>query len=248
MFNQKKLYVGGCSFLENPNILLNTELSDHFGPDPIVINAAAGGSNNDAIFRKAYFSLLRNDFDFVLIGWTQVWRISKVMDVFKEDTAYLKALTDESYSSILNTTQYYTAIIGNDKNYNRFSHLEPEGTDNCIMYTIILHRLMKERGIPHLFISMGNVFNSTLGARPGWLEFMDTKNYFGSGELKDKMAVCMTDEFHNEHKNMFGENYHDSTYTHPLSLIRDNANHLTDRGGRMLAKQILEYIKENGIA
>ena len=248
MFNQKKLYVGGCSFLENPNILLNTELSDHFGPDPIVINAASGGSNNDAIFRKAYFSLLRNDFDFVLIGWTQVWRISKVMDVFESSPEYEKLLTEESYQSILEGTQYYTAIIGNDKNYNRYSHLEPEGTDNCIMYTIILHRLMKEKGIPHLFISMGDVINYTLKARPGWLEFIDTKNYFGTGELKDRMSFCVTNHFQREHKKMFGENYHDSTHTHPLSLIRDNANHLTDRGGRLLAKQILEHIKENGIA
>jgi len=239
--------MGGCSFLEHPNILTNTELANHFGPDAEVINAATGGSNNDAIFKKAFFSLLRNDFDFVLIGWTQVWRISKVLDIYHPSDEYKKALTDESYSSILNTTQYYTAIIGNDKNYNRFSHLEPEGTDNCIMYTIILHRLMKERGIPHLFISMGDIIPYTLNARPGWLEFIDTKNYFGTGELKDKMAFSITNHLHREHKKMFGENFKDSTYTHALSSIRDNANHLTDRGGRILAKQILEYIKENGI-
>ncbi len=179
--------MGGCSFLEHPNILTNTELANHFGPDAEVINAATGGSNNDAIFKKAFFSLLRNDFDFVLIGWTQVWRISKVLDIYHPSDEYKKILTAESYESILKTTEYYTQVVANDRTGNRFSHFEPEGTDNCIMYPIILHQLMKQRGIPHLFISMGDIIPYTLNARPGWLEFIDTKNYFGTGELKDKI-------------------------------------------------------------
>jgi len=239
--------MGGCSFLEHPNILTNTELANHFGQDAEVINAATSGSNNDAIFKKAFFSLLRNDFDFVLIGWTQVWRISKVLDVYNSSLEYKKILTAESYESLLKTTEYYTAVVGNDSIGNRYSHLEPEGTDNCIMYTIILHHLMKQRGIPHLFISMGDVIHYTLNARPGWLEFIDKKNYFGEGELKDRMAFSITNHLYTEHKKMFGENFKNSTYTHALSSIRDNTNHLTDRGGKILAKQILEYIKENGI-
>lgn len=243
----KRLYFGGCSFLEKPNIFENTVLGDYFGDDKIVINNAKGGSNNDQIFRKAFFSILKNDFDFVLIGWTQVWRIDKVIDVYDIGPDYYNKLKEESNASILNTSTFYTQVVANDALHNRYCHLEPEGTDNLLMYTIILQKLLKEKNIPHLFLSMGDAMKYTLSARPGWIELIDEKNYFGKGPLVDRISFAITNDFYKKHVEMFGKDFHDSTYFNPNSLIRDNANHLSTYGGEVLAKQILEHIIENKI-
>jgi hypothetical protein len=243
----KRLYFGGCSFLQSPNIFIDSKLNDYFGRDSEVINNAFGGSNNDQIFRKAFFSIQKNDFDFVLIGWTQSWRIDKVLDIFDKDDGYEDRLREEASSDILKTSYFYTGIIGNDKNYSKFSHHEPEGTDNVIMYTIILHQLLKSKNIPHLFITMGELNYATLSGRSEWLKIIDEKNYFGKGKLIDRMGMCLTDLYHDKHIDIFGKDFDESTYHLPNSIIRDNSCHLSENGGRILAKEILEHIIDNEI-
>lgn len=244
---QKRLYIGGCSFMQSPCLLSDTILTDYFGRNSEVINNAEGGSNNDAIFRKAFFDVQKNQFDFVLIGWSQSWRIDKVLDIFDKDIDYEKKLSEEAESEILKTSHFYTGIIGNDKNYRKFSHFEPEGTDNVIMYTIILHQLCKSKNIPHLFISMGDISRTTLSGRKEWLKFIDSKNYFGEGTLVNKMSVCTTNQYFERHAKVFGENFTDETYNAPNSFIRDNAYHLSMNGARILAKEILTHILNNQI-
>lgn len=242
----KQIYFGGCSFLEKPNIFENDVLLNHFGKDSIVINNAKSGSSNDQIFRKAIFSILKNNFDFVLIGWTQCWRIDKVLDVYENTSEYRELLMEESNSSILKTSNFYSQVVANDKMYNRFCHLEPEGTDFTIMYTTILHEILKTRNIPHLFLSMGDIMPYTLEAREGWLQLIDKKNYFGTGDLKERMSFAITNHFYNEHLKIFGEST-GMTWTHKNSLIRDNASHLSDNGGRVLAEMISNHIIKNKI-
>ena len=95
---------------------------------------------------------------------------------------------------------------------------------------------------------MGDVIYKTLDSRRGWFEFIDKKNYFGEhDDLAQRMANGMSNNFRMEHANRFGENFHDSTYFHPESLIRDNAAHLSQNGGKVLAKKILDHIVENKI-
>jgi len=215
---QKRLYFGGCSFMENPNVFENTVLGDYFGDNCEIINNATAGSSNDQIFNTGY------------------------------DSYYHEILTQESNDSILKTSNLYTAVVANDKKHNRYCHLEPEGTDNLIRNTIILHQLLNSKNIPHLFISMGDVIYKTLDSRRGWFEFIDKKNYFGEhDDLAQRMANGMSNNFRMEHANRFGENFHDSTYFHPESLIRDNAAHLSQNGGKVLAKKILDHIVENKI-
>lgn len=243
----KKLYVGGCSFMQHPDLLTNTILTEYFGKDSERINNAMGGSNNDQIFRKAFFSIQKNQFDFVLIGWSQSWRIDKVLDVYDKSDEYEDVLREEAESDILKTSNFYTGIIGNDINYRKFSHLEPEGTDNVIMYTIILHQLCKSKNIPHLFISMGDISKATLSGRSEWLKLIDSKNYFGEGTLINKMSTAITNQYRERHAKIFGENFGEETYEKPNSIIRDNACHLSTNGGRILAKEILTHILDNQI-
>ncbi len=241
-----KVYLGGCSFMENPNIFENNLLLNYIGNNSIIINNAKSGSSNDQIFRKALFSILKTNFDFVLIGWTQCWRIDKVIEVYEEDNDYKNILLEESLNNILSGSKYYTEVVANDKHYNRYCHLEPEGTDFVIMYTIILQQILKSKNIPHLFLSMGEVMPYTLNARQGWLPLIDEKYYFGEGTLQQKMSYPLTTHFYNEHMKIFGENT-GITWTDERGLIRDNANHLSKNGGRVLSEMVLKYIQENKI-
>jgi hypothetical protein len=54
--------------------------------------------------------------------------------------------------------------------HNIHCKLEPEGTDDVIMYTIILNQLLKTKKIPHLFVTMGELNPSVLMNRTGWID------------------------------------------------------------------------------
>ena len=240
----KRLYQGGCSFLQSPDVIVDTCLSDTFS-GWTNINNCMGGSSNPQIFRKALFSILNNDFDFVLIGWSQPWRNDTVLDVFEENIEYRNNLKYETELSILNSSFYYTPVIPTTQP-NCF--MEPQGTDTQIMNTIILHKLLKNRNIPHLFVSMGDQLIQTIQYRCGWLKHIDPKNYFGEGDMVDKMSFSVINYFSKIHKETFGDDYlKDWTYHNNQTNIRDNAMHLSDKGMKILAKMLQKHIEDNGL-
>jgi hypothetical protein len=238
----KRLYQGGCSFLQSPDVTVDTCLSDTF-KNWTNINNCMGGSSNPNIFRKALFSILNNDFDFVLIGWSQPWRNDTVADVFEENKEYSDNLIAESESDILTTSHYYQQIIN-----NRGCFLEPQGTDTQIMNTIILHKLLKSKNIPHLFVSMGDQLKQTVQMRKNWLKHIDPKNYFGEGDIVDKMCFSVINYFSQIHYETFGNDYQKHwTYVNTASNIRDNAMHLNEKGMKHLASMIQKHINDNGL-
>jgi hypothetical protein len=201
-----------------------------------------GGSSNTQIFRKALFSIMKSDFDFVIIGWTQSWRHDKSFIGDNTDN-----LLEESYKTILNSENGYTQIIGSSHN-SEHCNLEPQATDNVIMYTIVLHELLKLKNIPHLFITMGELDSNTLNNRTGWLDLIDSKNYYGEGNVFEKMNYSITNSFKKMHINEgFSIPNDDIIYNNGVGYIRDNVNHLTTNAKYGLAKAILKYILDNNI-
>lgn len=242
-----RLYQGGCSFLQSPDIFVDTCLSEYFGKDLVNINNCMGGSSNTQIFRKAFFSIMKSDFDFVLIGWSQSWRHDKVIDEVDFTAENINTLLKESEKSILDSEFGYQQIIGSSHN-NVHCKLEPQGTDDVIMYTLILQNLLKSKNIPHLFVTMGEFHPTGLGARKGWLELIDSKNYYGDGDIISKMKYSITNEFHEKHLReghsipLSGEVFNDGD-----GYIRDNAAHLNINAKNIFAKNLLDYIKKNNI-
>ena len=241
------IYQGGCSFLHSPDIFVNTSLSEYFGKDLVNINNCTEGSSNTQIFRKALFSIMKSDFDFVLIGWTNSWRNEKsfIEDVL--DYKNINKLLEESYKNILDTELGYTNIAVTS-HHNIHCKLEPEGTDDVIMYTIILNQLLKTKNIPHLFVTMGELNPSVLMNRTGWIDLIDSKNYYGDGNITNKMNHSISNYLYELHLN---EGYTIPTtgsgFYYTPGYIRDNSPHLNYNGAQKLADLIKKYLIENNI-
>jgi hypothetical protein len=241
------VYQGGCSFLKSPDIFVNTSLSDYFGVNLININNCKEGASNTQIFRKALFSIMKSKFDFVLIGWTQSWRNDKsfIEDVI--DYTNIDKLLMESYKNVLDSELGYEHIVGNSHK-NIHCNFEPQGTDNVIMYTLILNQLLKLKNIPHLFITMGQLGTNILNNRKGWVDLIEPKNYYGEGNIVEKMSFSITNYFYEKHLSE-GHGTPKSGYntlTSPGYVI-DNTPHLNYNGSKMLSKLIKTYIIENNI-
>jgi hypothetical protein len=241
------IYQGGCSFLHSPDIFVNTSLSEYFGKDLVNVNNCTEGSSNRQIFRKALLSIMKSKFDFVLIGWTNSWRNEKsfIEDVL--DYKNIDKLLEESYKNILDTELGYTNIAVTS-HHNIHCKLEPEGTDDVIMYTIILNQLLKLKNIPHLFITMGQLNPDVLTSRKGWTELIDPKNYYGEGEITNKMNYSITNYFYELHINEGHSilNQNSNLYQTPGYII-DNTAHLNLNGAKKLAELIKYYLIENNI-
>ena len=242
-----RLYQGGCSFLQTPDVFIDTCLSEYFGKDSVNINNCMGGSSNTQIFRKAFFSIMQSEFDFVLIGWTQSWRHDKVINEVDFTSENMDILNVESYKKILDSEFGYQQIIGSSHN-NIHCNFEPQGTDNVIMYTIILQNLLKSKNIPHLFVTMGEFHPQALSARRGWLELIDSKNYYGSGDILSKMKFSVTNDFHEKHitegHKIPGEK---EIHNDGPGYIRDNASHLNNNAKIIFANKILKHITGNSL-
>lgn len=241
------VYQGGCSFLKSPDVFVDTCLSDYFAESLVNINNSKEGASNTQIFRKALYSIMKSDFDFVIIGWTHSWRNDK--SFIEEDMNYknINKLLIESHKNILNSEFGYESIVGNS-NKNIHCNFEPQGTDDVIMYTIILNQLLKSKNIPHLFITMGQLNTDVLNNRKGWIDLIDSKNYYGDGNIIEKMSFSITNYFYEKHIN---ENYEitkaGSNELTSSGYIIDNTPHLNYNGSKQLAELIKEYITKNNI-
>lgn len=240
-----RLYQGGCSFLQSPDIFVDTCLSEYFGRNLVNINNCMGGSSNTQIFRKAFFSIMKSNFDFVIIGWSQSWRHDKVIDEMDFNSENTNLLLEESYKEVLDSEFAYQQIIGSSHN-NVHCNFEPQGTDNVIMYTIILQELLKSKNIPHLFVTMGQSYSLTLESRKGWLDLIDSKNYYGEGSIIDKMNHSVSNNFHHRHVT---EGYivpeNGITINDGPGYIRDSASHLNYNARQIFAKDVLKQITGN---
>jgi hypothetical protein len=240
-----RLYQGGCSFLQSPDIFVDTCLSEYFGKDLVNINNCMGGSSNTQIFRKAFFSIMKSDFDFVLIGWSQSWRHDKAIYELDFNDTNRDILLEESNKEILNSELGYHQIIGSSHN-NSHCNLEPQGTDNVIMYTLALQNLLKSKNIRHLFVTMGECNLKTLESRRGWLDLIDSNNYYGNGDIISKMSHSVTKDFTHRHVE---EGYRiplpDECINDGDGYIRDNVSHLNENAKQIFANKILKHITGN---
>ncbi len=241
-----RLYQGGCSFVSGADIFVDSNLYEYFAKNGEFhnFNNSTGGISNTQIFRKAIFSILKSDFDFVFIGWSQCWRDDKSV-LYKEIVNEIDAvkLLNESYQSILSTHIGYESIVPNNK-FGHYCKFEPEATDDTILYTIILHTLLKSKNIPHLFITMGENNLKTLESRRGWLDLIDPKNYYGEGDIVSKMAFSVTKYFQKKHVD---EGY-PNIETHSLNglgYISDIGLHLNNNARTILSDDVLNYIIKN---
>lgn len=181
--NKKRLYLNSCSFLKmenqgfnmvsNPLLSIFTESGDD---DNLTYLASMSGNSNESIYKRTLIDVLKNKFEFVIIGWSHPERSIKVNTDNSIDFTQLKSSSEEKYYR----NQYlYDDIVPsciNDK-FMRNLKFEPSGTDDTIIYTISLHHFFKSLSIPHLFLNMGKLNSNVLLARENWVQFIDPKNY-----------------------------------------------------------------------
>lgn len=210
MNNKKKLYWNSCSFLYadimfNQNYILSEEsllskLFFSFGDGASFI-ASAMGSNNESIFLRTLIDCSKNNFDFVLIGWSHPERALILNNHIELDFEKLK---EDSEKQFLGNSRHrdlygYQNLIPTGADYN--NHLlkfEPKGTDDTILYTISLHNFFKQKGIPHLFLNMGKLDSNVLSARESWLNGIDPKNYLSINDndnILEKMTFSFTEYY-----------------------------------------------------
>ena len=210
MDNKKKLYWNSCSFLYadimfgSDYILSNesplSKLFYNFGEEGSFI-ASGMGSNNESIFFRTLIDCSKNDFDFVIIGWSHPERALILDNGIDLDFEKLKEDSEKKFLG--NNRQAdlygYQNLIPTGASYN--NHLlkfEPKGTDDTILYTISLHNFFKQKGIPHLFLNMGKLDTNVLSARESWLNGIDSKNYLSINDndsILEKMTFCFTEYY-----------------------------------------------------
>lgn len=209
MENKKRLYWNSCSFLYadymipgNGNYILSEKsiLSKLFTNSSYI--ASGLGSNNESIFRRTLIDCSKNDFDFVIIGWSHPERALIVDN--RIDCIDYKKLKEESDLNFLGegtskkTYPYIDKIPANSNENDIFLKFEPKGTDDTIFYTIALHNFFKQKGIPHLFLNMGKLDSDVLSARQSWLEGIDPKNYLSMNDndtILEKMSFSFTEYY-----------------------------------------------------
>jgi hypothetical protein len=248
-----RLYYSGCSYLDDNGIIDDgTKLSKLFKINTS-IRATQGGSSNEMIFKKSYLNILKNDFDFVLIGWSHPERSIRFNLGTDMDSITMKR---ESNSDLItsNFNNYESILPGHGNVGASQFKFEPHGTDDTIIYTTILHNLLNQKEIPHLFINMGKLNKDVIDARIGWLELINPKNYYGSGTISDKFKFSMIEQFVNDEMNV--ANISDNSVAKygsneiPLELqkhIRDTSGHLNKDGYSKLSEYLYQYIIDNAL-
>ena len=207
--DKKRLYWNGCSFLypdmsfekgyitseKSPLSKLFCNISSEETDDSYL--ASIIGSNNEFIFRRTIIDCSKNNFDFVLIGWSHPER-SLTLDYSILDIDYEKLKEDSERNFVGNSDGKiygYQNILPSSAEDNKFFlKFEPKGTDDTILYTICLHHFLKQKNIPHLFLNMGKLNSDVLESRKSWLKDIDPKNYL-SDNVDDDILQKMKFSF-----------------------------------------------------
>lgn len=272
MSNKKRLYLNGCSFIDSEYILNdNSPLCNIFYKYGSIeqpyasIKTSVGGHSNEAIFRRTYIDILKNDFDFVIISWSHPERYF-ITDLANDiDYNILKEESDKQIGSHTYKDRimygYEGQIPYHTKNGNEILKFEPKGTDDTIFYTLSLHQLLKLKGIPHIFLNMGKLDEKVLFARESWIKFIDSKNYFSINpidsilekmkfsyveylqQLTGKEMIKDVDIMRLKKENNI-DNVLDLKTDNPY--VRDLAGHPSELGYDLFCKDLYDFIiKEN---
>lgn len=268
--DKKRLYLNGCSFLYADKTSRNYILSENSILSKIFKNtdengsviAAAMGSNNQSIFRRTFIDCLKNDFDFIIIGWSHPERALILNNDIDLDFSKLK---EESEKKILGDSPYkelygYQNLIPAEKNHKFLLNFEPKGTDDTIFYTLSLHNFFKQKNIPHLFLNMGKLNAEVLSARESWLKEIDPKNYLSinnNDNILEKMKFSFTEYYAEKafkivvkdidikkYKSLNGNS--DEEYE-KTGWVSDIGGHLGPLGYEHLLNLIYNHIEKNNL-
>jgi hypothetical protein len=211
--SKKKLYWNSCSFLHaermiSKNYILskNSPLSNLFytfdeSGDNTSYIASAMGASNESIFRRTLIDCSKNNFDFVIVGWSHPERSLNLNYGIDIDNNTLKNESEKKYLGDVDNKKlygYYDKIPSESEDKYSLLKFEPKGTDDTILYTISLHNFFKQKNIPHLFLNMGKLDSDVLSARESWLHDIDTKNYLSlnnDDSILEKMKFCFTNHY-----------------------------------------------------
>ena len=269
MGDKKRLYWNSCSFLyadymlEKNYILANRNiLSKLFKDSNHSYIASSMGSSNESIFRRTLIDCSKNDFEFVVIGWTHPERTS-ILDITKD--LDIEKLKEESELNFLGNgpnknIHCYIDKIPSKATNPSFLKFEPKGTDDTILYTIALHNFFKQKGIPHLFLNMGKLDSNVLEARKSWLEGIDPKNYLSANNndtILQKMSFSFTEYYAKKAEKIVVKDSEIRKY----KLLKENSDeeyrktgwvddiggHLGRLGYKDLFKIMHDYIIENNL-
>jgi hypothetical protein len=205
--NKKKLYWNSCSFLHAERMISKNYILSEKSPLSKLfysfyeINdsshiASHMGSSNESIFRRTLIDCSKNNFDFVIIGWSHPERSLILDNDIDIDYKILKKESENQYlGDDINKKMhgYSNKIPHNVNNDYHLLKFEPKGTDDTILYTIALHNFFKQKNIPHLFLNMGKLDSEILSARESWLSDIDPKNYLSLNDndtILEKMKFC----------------------------------------------------------
>lgn len=117
-----KALIVGCSYTKGHGLDLETNdpklwanrLLEHIAPECQITNLAVTGKNNHWIFTESCTELMRNDYDIVLVGWTDQSRLNFTIGLEKYATDTMLKDTDININPGVTISGKTLSKIGNE--------------------------------------------------------------------------------------------------------------------------------------
>jgi len=146
-----KFYVDGCSFTKghglgleqnDPLLWVNQLILSQF-PNAEITNLAESGSSNADIFKRTAGALLKESYDFVLVGWTDISRFTYTFGLeLYRTTVNLNNPLDININSGITISKKKLQKIGDNLKKYRSDHYD---LLDLVIYTNILTKLSKNK-------------------------------------------------------------------------------------------------------
>lgn len=116
-----KVLIVGCSYTKGHGLNQETNdprlwanrLIENISPNSQVTNLAKTGKNNHWIFTEACTALIKNDYDIVLVGWTDQARLNFTVGLEKYNTDTMFKNSDLNINPGITVTGKHLSSIGN---------------------------------------------------------------------------------------------------------------------------------------
>jgi hypothetical protein len=149
---KKSLFIG-CSFTADCGFNIDNQPKYHW-PQLVcqhtghqIVNLAIGGMSNNEIFLRTIEAITLNDFDLVVIMWSEASRFwAYRSDHNVDDFTILNSGIAKGFKCLEDSTKWYSQL-----HYTHFNN-QYVNTKSWLMYCLALEKMLKIQTIPYVFI------------------------------------------------------------------------------------------------